>query len=205
MSVGSWLLAAYGPLSGVAAFSAVTSKLPRLGAAATTGAATLAPAIAAYTAALLSDTAVPAWHDAYRDLPFLFVGSATLAAGGLGLVTAPMGEVSPARLAATMGWAAEAAATESMQHRLGMIAEPYEQGKAGRWMCAGKLLAVLGTCCAWLGRRSRVVTRLSGALMVAGSLSTRFGIFHAGKQSAKDPKYTVVPQRQRLDAAGASA
>ena len=202
MSVGAWLLGAFGPLSGAAAFSAVTNKLPRVGAAATIGAAAVAPAVAAYTAALLSDTAVPAWHDAYHDLPFLFVGSAALAAGGLGLVTSPTGQASPARLMSTMGWIAEAAATESMQHRLGMVAEPYEQGKAGRWMRAGKVLAMAGAIGAWPGRRSRVLSMLSGAAMVCGSMCTRFGVFHAGMQSASDPKYTVVPQRQRLEARG---
>jgi hypothetical protein len=35
---------------------------------------------------------------------------------------------------------------------------------------------------------------------MAGSAFTRFGIFEAGQQSARDPKYTVVPQRDRLDA-----
>ena len=31
------------------------------------------------------------------------------------------------------------------------------------------------------------------------SFCTRFGVFEAGQQSARDPKYTVVPQRERLD------
>jgi len=35
---------------------------------------------------------------------------------------------------------------------------------------------------------------------MAGSAFTRFGIFEAGQQSALDPKYTVIPQRERLDA-----
>src|ERR1700730_12958263 len=63
MSVGSWLLAAYGPVTGAAAAAAVTGRLPRAGAAATAAAGLLGPAIATYTAALLADTAVPAWHD----------------------------------------------------------------------------------------------------------------------------------------------
>jgi hypothetical protein len=29
---------------------------------------------------------------------------------------------------------------------------------------------------------------------------TRFGVFDAGMASARDPKYTVVPQRERLAA-----
>jgi hypothetical protein len=28
---------------------------------------------------------------------------------------------------------------------------------------------------------------------------TRFGVFEAGLTSARDPKYTVVPQRERLE------
>jgi hypothetical protein len=33
---------------------------------------------------------------------------------------------------------------------------------------------------------------------MAASACTRFGVFHAGQESARDPKYTVVPQRERL-------
>jgi hypothetical protein len=33
---------------------------------------------------------------------------------------------------------------------------------------------------------------------MAGSACTRFGVFEAGQESAKDPKYTVVPQRERM-------
>src|SRR5919201_6121003 len=89
MNVGSWLLSAYVPATGVAAVSALTGRVPRLGAAATAGAALLGPAVAAYTGALISDTAVPAWHDGYPEMPFVFVGSAASAAGGLGLLAAP--------------------------------------------------------------------------------------------------------------------
>lgn len=77
MNVGSWLLGGYVPAAGVAAVSALTGRLPRLGAAATTGSALLGPAVAAYTAALISDTAVPAWHDGYPEMPFVFTGSAS--------------------------------------------------------------------------------------------------------------------------------
>jgi hypothetical protein len=49
-----------------------------------------------------------------------------------------------------------------------------------------------------LGRRSRVVTALSGLSLLTASLATRFGIFDGGIASARDPKYTVLPQRERL-------
>jgi hypothetical protein len=34
--------------------------------------------------------------------------------------------------------------------------------------------------------------------LLAGSALTRFGIFEAGRASTRDPKYTVVPQRERM-------
>jgi len=37
------------------------------------------------------------------------------------------------------------------------------------------------------------------ALMAASAL-TRFGIFEAGIRSAKDPRYTIEPQKRRLAA-----
>jgi hypothetical protein len=40
---------------------------------------------------------------------------------------------------------------------------------------------------------------LSGAALMAGSACLRFGVFEAGQASARDPRYTVVPQRERLD------
>ena len=50
-----------------------------------------------------------------------------------------------------------------------------------------------------LSRRSRVAAAVSGAALLAASAATRWGIYHAGMASAGDPKYTVVPQRERLN------
>jgi hypothetical protein len=49
-----------------------------------------------------------------------------------------------------------------------------------------------------LGRRSRTAAVLSGAALLAGGLYERLGLLHAGMASARDPKYVVVPQRERL-------
>ena len=68
----------------------------------------VAPAVASYTAVLLSDTATPSWHEAYRELPFVFVGSAAAASGGLGMIGAPVHEAGPARRLAVGGAAARA-------------------------------------------------------------------------------------------------
>src|SRR5437764_805472 len=64
MSMGTWLITLFGPLSGGAAVSDATGLLPRLGRLCEAIAALLGPAVATYTAVLTSDTAVPAWHEA---------------------------------------------------------------------------------------------------------------------------------------------
>jgi len=193
MNVGSWILAGYGPLAGAAAASALTGRLPRIGTLATAGAAVLGPAVAAYTAALVSDTAVPAWHDGFREMPYVFVGSAASAAGGVGMIA---GDNGPSLRFAVLGAGLEQVMVRRMRRRMGMVAEPY---RTSRYMKAAEVLTVAGAVGAVLGRRSGVLTRLSGAALVAGSALLRWGVFHAGKASAADPKYTVVPQRERLD------
>jgi formate-dependent nitrite reductase membrane component NrfD len=197
MSVGSWLLAAYGPAAGVAAGTCVFGRLPRLGAAATAGAALLGPAVATYTAALLCDTAVPAWHEGFHEMPFLFAGSSAAAAGGVGLITAPGAQSAPARRLAVAGATLETVVGIRMEQRLGLVGEPYHQGQAGRHMKTARALTIGGATLALVGRRNRVLCAVAGAALAAGSAFTRFGIFEAGKQSAADPKYTVEPQRQR--------
>ncbi|MBR7825570.1 polysulfide reductase NrfD [Actinospica sp. MGRD01-02] len=199
MSVGSWLLAGYGPAAAGACASALTGRLPRLGTLATVGAATLGPAVATYTAVLAADTATPAWHDAHRHLPFVFAASATCAASGMALVASPVHEAGPARRAAVAACAADLAATEMMTKQLGLVGETYEQGKAGRLMHTARILTTAGALgAALLGGRSRTAAVLGGAALLAGSALTRFGVFEAGVASARDPKYTVVPQRSRM-------
>jgi formate-dependent nitrite reductase membrane component NrfD len=208
MSVGSWLLAGYGPVAGAAAVSELTGILPKAGTAATLGAALLGPAIATYTAALICDTAVPAWHAGYREMPYLFAGSAASAAGGLGLLATAPADAEPARHLAVLGAAVELIAKRQLIRRLAAsaepgslargLAEPYEAGTTGTILRIAEFLTVSALAGAVLGRRSRAVSALAGASLVAASAMTRFGIFEAGMASARDPKYTIVPQRHRL-------
>jgi hypothetical protein len=60
-------------------------------------------------------------------------------------------------------------------------------------------LTAAGALGALVGRRSRLVSSVAGAALLAGSACTRFGIFEAGQASARDPRYTVVPQRARIE------
>jgi hypothetical protein len=202
MSVGSWLLAGYGPVAGAAAVSEVTGILPAAGAAATLGAGLLGPAIATYTAALICDTAVPAWHAGYREMPYVFAGSAASAAGGMGLLATALDAAEPARRLAVLGAGAELVAKRRLIKRLATpgpasLSEPYETGRAGVMLRVAEGLTAGGLAGALLGRRSRALSALSGASLLAASALTRFGIFEAGMASARDPKYTIVPQRQR--------
>jgi formate-dependent nitrite reductase membrane component NrfD len=211
MSVGTWILSTYGPFAGAVAATEVVSMLPerfrvgplRLAAfvdrPAGLLAALFAPPVAAYTAVLLSDTATPSWHSAYKELPFVFVGSAAAASAGLGLVAAPVGETGPVRRMALGGAVLELVMEHRMERTMGITAEPLHHGTAGRLMRAAKVLTVVGGAASLFAGRSRAVAVVSGAALLAGSACTRFGVFEAGQESAKDPKYTVVPQRERLE------
>ena len=66
MSVGSWVLAGYAPAAAASALSDLTGIAPAAGAAATATASVIGPGVATHTAALVANTAVPAWHDGYR-------------------------------------------------------------------------------------------------------------------------------------------
>jgi hypothetical protein len=201
MSVGSWLLAGYGPLAGAAAASDVSGLLPRVGRAAGVGAGVLGPAVASYTSVLIADTAVPAWHESRCELPFVFVGSGAAAAGGLAMLTTPRAETGPARRIAVAGAALDLAASQRMEAHAGLAGETFHEGKAGALLRAAKALTALGGVGAVAGGRNRVTAGLSGLALLAGSACTRFGIFEAGRASARDPKYTVAPQRERLEQA----
>jgi len=206
LSVGSWLLAPFGTLSGLAAASEITGIGPGIGRAAGIGAGLVGPAMTTYTAVLLADTAVPAWHAGYPDLPFVFAGSAMAAGGGMGLLAS--GDVTPARRVAVAGAALELAATALLERRVGYARTAYTEGRPGTLLRAARAATVAGAGAAIAsglvrGRRGLLLSLAAGALLNAGSAATRFGVFDAGMVSARDPSYTVVPQRERLRARGA--
>jgi hypothetical protein len=58
---------------------------------------------------------------------------------------------------------------------------------------------------AWRGRRSRAASVAGSALVLGGELALRWSVFKAGFQSARDPRYTVVPQRERANRRGTGA
>lgn len=212
MSMGTWILAVYGPAAGVAAVSEAAPLLPRsgllglartlapsAGSAAGAVAALSAPALASYTAVLLADTSVPTWHESRHHLPFVFVGSAAAAASGAAMIANPVAAAGPARRLALLGAGLEVAADTVLQRRLGLLSEPLHAGRPGTLLQAAKLLTVGGAAtAAVMGPRSRLAAAAAGAALVAGSVCTRFGLYYGGVASADDPRYTVIPQRLRL-------
>jgi formate-dependent nitrite reductase membrane component NrfD len=197
MSVGSWLLAGYGPAAGAAALSELTGLLPGVGTAATVGGAVLGPAIATYTAVLVANTAVPAWHEARLDLPIVFAASAASAAAGWGLMTAPAAQHRPVGRLAVIAAAVDVIGSHRMIEKLGPVGLAYRQGRAGTRLRAATALTTAGAALVAVGGRSAKVRRVGGLALLLGSAATRFGIFSAGVASAEDPAATVDLQRSR--------
>ena len=80
-------------------------------------------------------------------------------------------------------------ASRTAQGEAGTLREAREGGSLG----GAALLALAG-------RRSRGGGVAGGALCSRARRALRWSVFKAGFQSARDPKYTVVPQRERAQA-----
>jgi formate-dependent nitrite reductase membrane component NrfD len=201
MSVGSWILSASGATTALAAANSVTGMLKGPAAIAKPAAALLGLPLSTYTGALIANTAVPVWHEARVTLPALFAGGAAASAGAAATILTPVADAAPARRLALMGAAAELVATNVMEQRLGSLGEPYHEGPSGTLARTAKVLTAVGGLAigAW-GHRRRSAAVLGGAALLSGALAERFAVFRAGSASAKDPKYTVGPQRERVQA-----
>jgi hypothetical protein len=198
MSVGSWILAVSGGATTTAALLEATGRLKPARLLAEIVSALTGGPLAVYTGTLLSNTAIPAWHEAQRELPFLFGSSAAASAGAAAAIVLPPREAGPARRLAAGGALVENALMLGMEKRLGLVGEPYKQGEAGRYNRIAKACTLGGAALlAGPGRRSRLASAAGGGLVLAGEVALRWSVFKAGFQSARDPKYTVLPQRER--------
>lgn len=214
MSLGTWILGGFATCSGMLgaleADRMTGQRLPLgglrrlLGAAeapASLGQAALAPLLASYTGALLGNTVVPTWEAGRGHLSYLFVSSASLAAGGAAMLTNPVAEARPARLLATAGVVGDVVSMRRMKASMHPLeAEPLETGRAGRLLTWAERLAVAGGIGTVLGGRNRYLAAAGGAALLASSALTRFGVLYAGLESVKDPRRVVEPQKQRLAA-----
>ena len=206
MNVGSWVLLVSGGASSTAALLEVAGRLKPVKVLAGAVATLAGPALATYTGVLVADTAVPAWHEARRELPWIFAASAAASAGAAASVFVHPREAGPARRLAVAGVLAEGALMQAMELRLGKLGEVYRQGEAARFSWAAKGLGAAGAALlARRGRKSRAAAVLGGTLVCAGELCLRWTVFKAGFQSARDPKYVIESQRQRVERGGTKA
>ncbi len=233
MSLGTWILSGFGVGSGVTfaiELDRITGeKLLPLGplrkvlhameTPAAVESAFFATPLAAYTAVLLGATAVPTWNAAGRNgLPYVFVSSASMAAGGAAMALAPVAETGPARLLALAGTAGEAYAMSAMRKRMHPAeVDPMDDGEPGHKLHRAEKLLIAGAVGAaavevgarvfakklgggWKTRAAlRGLSVVSGAALAAASAYTRFGVLEAGIESTKDPRHVVEPQRARLE------
>ncbi len=211
MNVGAWILTANGGATTLAAGLNLLDRRRRGGAPELVAAALGAP-LATYTASLVTQTAIPAWSEARREMPFVFAAGATASAAGAALLTVRAEEAEPARRLGIAAALAEEGTTALMHKRLGPLAESYEKGAAGRFGKAARALTLAGATALAVGdpglplpltgRRRSALSVAGGAMLLAGSVCKRWSVFKAGFHSAEDPKQTVRTQRSRLERDG---
>src|SRR5947207_9247119 len=142
MSVGSWLLAASGSLTAVAVGSEFIGVYPRVGRVAKIASAVVGMPLATYTAGLVANTSVPAWHDARFTLPFVFAGSSAASAGAAAVALTPARDAGPARRLAVGGAVLSVGAAVAMERTLGELGEPYKKGLSGKLARAAGVLTL---------------------------------------------------------------
>jgi formate-dependent nitrite reductase membrane component NrfD len=204
MSVGSWILAGFGTATAPAtAHALLRGGLGPAGRGAQVTAAVLGLPLSTYTAALVANTAIPVWHHARVELPFIFAAGAAMSAGAMATVVAPADEAGPGRTLAVGAALVEVALTQAMEQRLKKVGvgQPYHEGAAGLLSKAAAALTLAGAGVVAVGaRRSRAAAVGGGALLTAGAVAERWAIFRAGFQSVARPQDTIDPQRAGIRA-----
>lgn len=118
------------------------------------------------------------------------------------MLLTPMAEAGPARRLGVAGAAAELLARQ-IERRPGLVTEAYTTGPPHRIRRLSECLTLGGAAAAVsVVGRSRLGAAVAGLSLLAGSVLQRFGTFYVGLASTNDPKYVVVPQRERLAADG---
>ncbi len=199
MNVGSWLLALFAPAVGASAVLPVGARGRGLGRAAGVVAGLAGAPVAGYTGVLLAATAVPAWQAAGRSLPPLFAGSALAgAASVLELWPGEGAESAVLRRCAVVGGMAELAASIALEVELRPVAavvQPYRRGTSAVCWRLGQVCTALSLV--WAVTSRRRLRRAAALTGLAGSVLLKWGVFEAGRASARDPRATFHLQRAR--------
>jgi formate-dependent nitrite reductase membrane component NrfD len=199
MSVGVYIFSAFGGSVMLAAASELTGVLRPIGRIFEGIAALLGPAMSVYTAVLIGDTVVPAWHHGRLSMPMLFAATSLSSAGAVGMLFTPAADAGTARRMAMLGGVGVQLALERLHTELGpRQKEAYERGEAMMYSKAAKYLTIAGTAAAVFARKNDTIAKIAGGLLLAAGVAERFGVFRAGCNSAHDPSFTIDAQRSRI-------
>ena len=200
MSMGSWILTAFSTFAGAASILPYGPSWFRpVGEMAGVITGVFGLGLAGYTGVLLSQTAVPVWQQAYRTMPILFLASGTAAASAfLEFFDLNHQESTAAQRFGLMGKAIELTAMFTLERdvaRVERVARPLHQGVSGALWKSAKVLTIASLILSVTPGHSRTKRVISGVIGSAASLCLRFGVYYAGKMSARDPRATFASQR----------
>jgi formate-dependent nitrite reductase membrane component NrfD len=210
MSVGSWVLAGFGTATAPAALHAFVG-LGRAGRSAQVASALLGLPLSTYTGALLAATSVPAWHDARRELPFLFAAGAAASAGAALTVLSPSAPV--ARRLAVGGAVTELALAYAMERRPSVHAA-FEQvtplkraavaltATGAAMIAAASLPPGRGPASRAAGPASRAAGPASRALRAAGPARRAVSAAIGGGPASRSQRAADAARRRRAAVAG---
>jgi hypothetical protein len=207
MSVGAWVLAAFGSMATATTFAKAVqarwNSLPVrvLANLAQAGSVAFGLPFHNYTGVLIGATAIPVWHKNIRTLPIHFGMSGVQAACSL---LELMGHVDSRalNLIGIMSTAYETYEGVHLETRNECELRPLKQGRSG-WITrtggvlSGPLALGLRVAAAFAGgRRGRSLRKMAAVAGIGGSILTRFGWVEAGHASARDWRVPLgIPER----------
>ncbi len=197
MSMGAWILAAFGTFTGAAVMSDLAREkgvdlLPirLVGGAAKTLSSLFALPFSNYTGVLIGATAIPVWNRNVKSLPIHF-GMSGLQSAVSVLELLGHTDSRPLNVLGIGSAAWETLEGVLLESRRDPILEPLKRGRSG-WvtrvggMLSGPIPLALRLAAAVSGsKRSRKLRRLAALSGLAGSLFTRYGWVMAGAASVK--------------------
>jgi formate-dependent nitrite reductase membrane component NrfD len=196
MSMGAWILAAFGSSSGLAVLAPAIHKrlhwrtLGALGAVGKVSSALFGLPFSNYTGVLFAATAVPAWHDNADTLPFHF-GMSALNSGTSVLELLGSDRSRALNFLGILATLMETCEGYHIEVNKKPTSEPLRHGASGRLtriggVLSGPLPLALRLASAVSG--SRRARRWAAGLSLAGSLLTRYAWLSAGRASAADSR-----------------
>ncbi|HET7435820.1 MAG TPA: NrfD/PsrC family molybdoenzyme membrane anchor subunit [Thermoanaerobaculia bacterium] len=185
MSVGAWIVAAFGGASTAALF-VPTKTLKDLAAFAS---AATGLGMATYTGVLLGATAIPVWAEHVATLPIHFGASALGSAASLLQLR---GHDTRAIRSLALGAAVVETATSIAMERRDHAADDATKRTT---RLGGILAGPVPLALRLLGGRSKTMRRMAAVSALAGSLITRFEWVAAGKESARNAAAALAPRR----------